>query len=63
MIASIPELKESGTQFVFVPAMSDVGSLSVYPRLSLHSPVTEQVNIVVRKNAWSDCLHDHDQSQ
>ena len=40
MIALITELKESGAQFVFVSAMSDVGSLSVYPRPPLQSSVT-----------------------
>ena len=34
MIASISELKESGTQFVFVPAMSDVGASQSIPPTS-----------------------------
>ena len=50
MIASIPELKESGTQFVFVPAMSDVGSLSVYPRPPLQSSVTATFSKQVKKD-------------
>ena len=40
MIASIPNLKDGGTQFVFVPAMGDPGSLSVYPRPPLQPSVT-----------------------